>query len=598
MNHSRSAWSGFVASFVFIFTITGCSSLRLSDGTQKQTRTSKKERSIATDADDVVAIMKAWVVDSSDKVEGGFITRADEIERLRLMSAKTIDQPWSGTYWPDRVGGVAAHYRLIGQTAARFLQKPEKNYKKFTKRHNRYWRDYAKLTENEIGVLSPAEKYDLLVGDHDFTFTRRVWEGINQQNKAYDGLAVWSGICNGWTSSSIELNRPRRSVYAKAPDGKVIPFYPDDLKALASVLWAHNRIFDNTTMADGTPAMVNYGMRCDQKKPKRRDGQIIPLQEGEFARSADECRDLNPGVFHLATVNRIGVQGKGYVMDKDYNKTVNNHVVYGYDYKYYQPRKGKVGSLNESKLEIKDYKDDPFAKQRHPRARWIVGVEMDIKYMGSDYSVNGKSTDDESDDRTDVMKVKYDLELAEDNTVVGGQWRINTKQREGLLGNYGFQKPKFPDFIWYYRLWTYADSELIEDPTLENHDWANQPIPEVLRERAKAASKSEWLFGTLADRVYDSPMDDKIRKEAAKFSDQYDEEFKNTLTQERIDQLNAQLNEWHAKLDKMGVPRSKPYVQPLGRIVYSLFAAAKEKDPNPKPAPMQHGAPTEEEEDN
>ena len=584
MRNSHLVWRGFVSSFVFIFTVSSCSSLRLSDGTQKQIKAGKKERGIATDKEDVIETMKSWVINSSDTVEGGFYTRLDQIQNANLMTAKTKDQPWSSTYWPDRVGGVATHYRIIDHNMSMLFSKTDKNHKRFSRRHNKRWADYAKLTTDEIGVLSPAEKYDLLVGDKDFTFTRRVWDGILRQDKAYGGLAMWSGICNGWTSSSIELNRPRRTVYAKAPDGKTIPFYPDDLKALASVLWAHNRIQGDWVMSDGTPSMVNYGMRCDQKKPSRKNGQILAMKEGEYGRTPDECRDLNPGVWHLSIVNRIGAQGKGFVMDKDYNKTINNHVVYGYEYEYYQPRTGKEGSLNDSKLELSQYKDDPFAQYRHPRAKYVVGIKMKVRYMGSDLTVDGKSTDDESDDRTDVMRVKYDLELSEDHTIVGGQWRINTKQRETIVG-YAFQKPRFPDFIWYIRQWVYADAEQPSDPYLDNHDWANQPIPAVLQQRAVEASKAEWVFGTLSDRVWDNPMDEGLRKKMSDFSNLYDKEFAGS-TPERQAELNQQLNRYHEQLDKMGVPRSKPYVQPLGRIVYGLFTAAKEKDPNPKPAPM------------
>src|SRR5262249_20398371 len=94
-----------------------------------------------------------------------------------------------------------------------------------------------------IDMLSPSEKYDLLVGDDGGSLTAAMWS----EGKAYqdtDGkVERWMGICDGWAVASYMLPRPTRMATALAADGKTqLHFYPDDIKALATLLWAKARV--------------------------------------------------------------------------------------------------------------------------------------------------------------------------------------------------------------------------------------------------------------------------------------------------------------------------------------------------------------------
>src|SRR5690606_20718479 len=93
------------------------------------------------------------------------------------------------------------------------------------------------MTPREIDLLSPAEKYDILIGEHEnFTFTNEVMRMVEERHQQ-DLLAVWSGVCHGWSPASLVLERPENAVEVPTPSGINVRFYPQDIKALATFLW-------------------------------------------------------------------------------------------------------------------------------------------------------------------------------------------------------------------------------------------------------------------------------------------------------------------------------------------------------------------------
>ena len=49
------------------------------------------------------------------------------------------------------------------------------------------------------------------------------------------------GICHGWAPAAFSIERPENGFTVKAADGVTdIYFWPDDVRALASLHWAHS----------------------------------------------------------------------------------------------------------------------------------------------------------------------------------------------------------------------------------------------------------------------------------------------------------------------------------------------------------------------
>src|SRR5260370_1560050 len=173
-------------------------------------------------------------------------------------------------------------------------------------------------------IFSPSEKYDLLVGDTDWGLTRQTWQRCMDLYDGWNGrIPTWMGICEGWAAASYALRLPAHAVKIKAANGRtMLTFYPADIKALASRLWASPR-----------PASLIRGAskRCGDDSP-RRDSATGPILQSE-------CFDTNPATWHLVIVNQIGLNKRSFVMDASWSTEVWNQPVYAYRIRYFNPQK-------------------------------------------------------------------------------------------------------------------------------------------------------------------------------------------------------------------------------------------------------------------
>jgi len=366
--------------------------------------------------------------------------------------------PWSDSYWPDGQGGIASPY--ADSSFPDMIIFPRVNMSSFRRSRESLWPRATSLTADEIDVLSPAEKYDLLVGDTEFTLARSVWEGIDYRHHHTPDLdesgrirtdengniiyrprgtpltPTWAGICNGWAAAALSLPRPNHTVTLSSPFGQTITFYPADIRALASHLWARSSINTATVSAGGPPVIRHAGVRCNES-PVRRDSGGRPKNE--------DCADVDPGVWHLSVLNKLGVDQVGLVIDKNFKGGVSNHPVYFYEYHYFNPETGKDGDFASSLVPFSEVRRDPYADYRSPDAVYMIGVEMQAKSLEwikrtheHIFTVaNDKTTDEE---------YMYDLELDADMRVVGGEWRFLKKNRKPF--NFGLRMASHPDFIW------------------------------------------------------------------------------------------------------------------------------------------------------
>ncbi|MCI5133311.1 MAG: hypothetical protein D3904_17805, partial [Candidatus Electrothrix sp. EH2] len=278
------------------------------------------------------------------------------IEENGLMKARLEAQPWSDDYWAIYLGMLGKRY-----ADSRFP-------------HSRDWKanyDYIQnnpalhiVESNDsdaVSRLSPSEKYDILVGDTNMTLTAKMWEA-GRQYYARDGhVEPWMGLCHGWAPAAYMLPRPAATATVMAADGKTfLTFYPSDIKALSTLLWAKIQT-----------ASRFIGGRCNERNP------VVDPQSGRML--AQNCFDTNPGTWHLAVVNQIGVSRRSMVMDATYDYEVWNQPVVGYKYRYFNPQNGSYArSLTEASVLKTGFDKDRFNKYRDPETETIVGIAMDI----------------------------------------------------------------------------------------------------------------------------------------------------------------------------------------------------------------------------
>lgn len=322
------------------------------------------------------------------------ITSVVQMQNLGLNAGSTGIDLWSGSYWPQFQGLLANRYL---DRDFQSLMSGKGQYKEFT--------ELAKkkpiYSYSDVNALSPAEKYDLVVGDDSMGLTKHSWESGEKTGKLTGKVPVWRGICDGWASASQMMPRPVQSVTLTTPRGQPVTFFPEDIKALGSLSYARSQ-----------KDPIFLGKRCT---PGNRF-------------FSDACDETNPGAFHKALANRVGRMKKTFIADVSPGSEVWNYPIQSYKFTYYNILTQEDSADVQGALESFDPKDKKKFKNkggRDKRTRYIVGVVAEVNYMDMrDATI--------TQDKIMTKSYDYDLELDYNLNIVGGE----------------SVSKDLPDFIW------------------------------------------------------------------------------------------------------------------------------------------------------
>ncbi len=331
------------------------------------------------------------------------------MEDNNLTSARLPEQPWSDDYWAIYLGMLGHRY-----ADSRFPGSGDWKENFDYIQNNPAARIVESGDSDAVNRLSPSEKYDILVGDKKMTLTGKMWEEGKKYYSRNGKVEPWMGLCHGWAPAAYMLPRPTASVTVLAADGKTfITFYPADIKALGTLLWAKVKT-----------ASRFIGGRCNEKKP------AVDPQTGRIL--SQKCFDTNPGTWHLAVVNQIGASGRSMILDATYDYEVWNQPIVSYKYRLFNPQNMCYArSLHEASVLKTSFESDRFRKYRDSETDTIVGVAMDISYL-VETSPEQYSPDSSKYDRIQTVRYYYDLELDGLGNIIGGEWYQNAH----------------PDFLW------------------------------------------------------------------------------------------------------------------------------------------------------
>ncbi len=330
-------------------------------------------------------------------------TNIDELD-LSFTKGVTSQKPWSDSYWPVYKGVIASRYKMQSQPTSSRWQ----DY------YNHYERNPAEglIAAGQIDKLSPAEKYDLLIGDRNWSLTKTMWKRGQDAMRTHGVVATWTGICHGWSAANnVGIPRPENTIILTDVTGRhEIPFTAFDLMAYVSYYWSK-------------PPVESFfvGNRCKTAIKRTPEGRI----------SDPKCFDNNPMTWHLGVTNRVGKIKKSIIMDTSSNTEVWNYVVDNYQYSYFNPQTLEFSSQLQDAIAVREeFRQDPFHNFRSDRTKFLVGVIMDVFHPGAISPHDGIP----SYRRLEYKRFIYDLELDENMNVVGGEW--HTKEH--------------PDFMWGY----------------------------------------------------------------------------------------------------------------------------------------------------
>lgn len=387
-------------------------------------------------------------------IDNGFVIKnIFELDKRGFIKGAIPDTLWSDTYWPIHKGLLAYRYADGVADGKDWMA----NYGNFLARPT-----WTMSTDS----LSPAEKYDLLVGDSNMTMTNFSWNNGRQYYERHGHVPGWMGICHGWSAAThMKAKIPYGSIVLRSPSGTPIRFYQSDVKGLISMLWAK-----------ASPPTKFLGYRCDANPPRDGQGRVI----------GDKCFDTNPATFYLVLTNQLGINGRSFVMDATFDAEVWNFSVISYKATYFNPQTfQQTDNLKAAVIPVKKYTIDKFKQHRAPGTAYVVGVTMDVTYM-NEVSPNHKV---QTKPGTKTARYTYDLELDAGYNVIGGEWYTRAH----------------PDFLWSY----HKDAQAVApgDADINADDWnVTGPVPPTWTAAAqKSSSEGVPLYSVIKKIVEAAP---------------------------------------------------------------------------------------------
>lgn len=318
------------------------------------------------------AMADAWDQDNDpSNMVPGFDSRFSAAPLQSELPESKI--PWDEIYWPTVNGGIAYRWNSPDPQILKF--------KSPSLQQLRY------MSEDQIAQLSPAEKYDVYVGDYSYPTV----EDQFSRKKPWTGS--WSGICDGWSASALNYPEPGQVVLTNA-DGIRIPFGSSDIKALLSFNYAEREFRPSPRV----------GTECTRWK----------------SRYSSYCKDVNAGAFHVVITNKIGLHQEGFAAEVDPSSQVWNQPIYKYEFRVLQsgvrPRSGSAhGTASESLIEL---------EMTYPQDDRTDDGVVTVPHM---YPTKGTP-----DYRKTTKTYRYWLELDYADHVIGGEW----------------DSKDHPDFLW------------------------------------------------------------------------------------------------------------------------------------------------------
>ncbi len=318
------------------------------------------------------------------------------------MTGSQIDDRygWSETYWPSNVGGIA--YRWSHPNPEPF------KYKLLSKS------ELMSMSAQELSQLSPAEMYDIAMGDYSYTLTKRALSSYSRRD------LWWEGICHGWAQAATNYPEPAKVVVTN-PDGIKVLFGSSDVKGLLAMHEAYN--YGGSYSFTGRRCKVNGKV---EGEGDNRDANPNPPAP-ELANTPD-CKDVNAGAFHLVITNMLGIHGRGFVADIDRFNDVWN-----------QPITSYVTTITGEEALTEADVASGIARKVRVSTKMTYGEEL--KFYTPEAAATGARNFVSKEPVTGTVHqefrmkpYEYILEIDGSGRVVGGSWLTETR----------------PDFLWMY----------------------------------------------------------------------------------------------------------------------------------------------------
>lgn len=401
--------------------------------------------------------------------------------KLPLNGELTLDKtPWSSSFWPHVYGGIAFRWNNYYQQAPSFAPKHlreneikeriieikkeifsnenvssetiraakheirdlESALTQNTETKSREYQEYffnlkriskeeaQKMSQAELMKLSPTEKYDLSQGDYGLKLTDKILK-MTSPNSQY-----WEGICNGWSSASLEFYEPEAQVVTNK-DGIKIPFGSSDLKGLLSYYHAS---ITKSLFARKKVIKSYVGKRCGVEFPVEawtiKDG-VEYYKRMSYDKKTNsysvvteplpaDCVDTNPGAFHVVMANQLALKNEGFNAEMVRDIEIWNQPVYKYDTEVVSELKKLTANKTAGTAKQVLVKTKLYYANDGGRIFWGAEDPEDEFYAWWDQTTGTKNY------RYAHKDLEYVLDLDRNDNIIGGHWLSYER----------------PDFLW------------------------------------------------------------------------------------------------------------------------------------------------------
>ena len=205
--------------------------------------------------------------------------------------------PWAASYWPIYQDNINVKWNGAGTDAP----------------STKYGKAFG-VTGVEDGV-SKNHGIDAQTGAKSCTATSECKANLSEECAKRDGattgrcIPTWFGICHAWAPLAILLPEPKKAVTHNGVEFKI-----NDIKALLTLV--HDRTESRFV-----------SLRCDQLDSSQ---EVNFDKYGRPTGASANCKDTNPGTFHVLMTNYLGKQGESFVYDRTWDGEVWNQPLRGY----------------------------------------------------------------------------------------------------------------------------------------------------------------------------------------------------------------------------------------------------------------------------
>jgi hypothetical protein len=307
--------------------------------------------------------------------------------------------PWAGNYWPTYRDSV--NYRWDGPDAESPSEKFEEAFG---------LAGIADSISENYGIDSRRNSTSTTCTENDVCDSDK-GEVCSKRTGQEEGVCVetWFGICHAWAPVAIMEPEPKKAVTYNG-----VTFKVNDLKALVTLSYDK-----------GLKSKLMSG-RCNDTNTGEEGG----IEFDEQGRPTDDfanCRDTNPGSFHIVLANMLGIQKKALVEDRTFDYEVWNQPIRGY----------RVTQNTEvTKVEaIALVNQEGDAYTYNQEAVTFRHMKMAVQWIRESHQETDGNFADTMDTYTVTDNYEYLLEIDRDGLIIGGEW----------LGD---SKTDHPDFLW------------------------------------------------------------------------------------------------------------------------------------------------------